>query len=254
MIVLAIILAILTLIALLRFGVSVEYGESGVFVTVLVGPLSLKVLPSVEKPISEKKKAKLEAREEEKARKKAEKKAQKKAEKEARKKAEKEAGKKLEDKKPGVLKTVLDLLPAVKNMLGRLRRRLLIKRLIIYYSVANDDPYKAAFTFGAANAAIGVLVPFLENNFRIRKRDFRAFPNFHEAQQSIYINAAISLAVWEVFYMAFAILPAGVRILLNKNITTDRKDGKKNGREDGQGTNKRLDGNDNAESQGDDRR
>jgi len=246
MIVLAVILAVLTLIALLRFGASVEYSASGLAVTVLAGPLSLQVLPKTGKPVSEKKKARQEARKEEKAKRKAEKKAKRKAEKKAREKPG--------EKKPGALDAALELLPAIKTMLGRLRRRLLIKKLIIHYTAANEDPYKAALTFGAANAVIGTIVPFLENNFRIKKREFRAFANFCDAQQSIYVNAAVSLAIWEAAYMAFALLPAAVKIISRAKGATDRKDGHDNGRKNRQDPNKRIIGNDNAKSQGDDRR
>jgi len=218
MIAFAIVLSILILIALLRFGVSVEYSGSGLFVTVKVGPLSLKVLPDEEKPVSAKKEAKRKARKE-----KAKEKAKKRAEEKARKKAEEGS----DEKKPGALKTVLEFLPAVKTTLSRLRRRLLIKRLVIHYTVAGDDPYNVAQTFGAANAAIGAITAVLENSFRIKRREFRAIPDFFSTQQSIYINAAISLAVWEAFYIVFAVLPTGIRVLIRG--TTDRKDGHKNG-------------------------
>jgi len=222
MIILVVILAVLALIALLRFGASVEYSASGVVVTILAGPLSLQVLPKTGKPISEKTKARQKAKKEEKA----------------RKKAEKKASKKPDEKKPGALDAALELLPAIKTMLGRLRRRLLIKKLIIYYTVANEDPYKTALTFGAANAVIGTIVPFLENHFRIKKRDFMALANFCDTQQSIYINAAVSLAIWEAVYMALALLPAGIKIISRAKGATDRKDGHDNGRKNRQDPNK----------------
>jgi len=210
MIPLAVVLSILILIALLRFGVSVEYSENGLIVTAQVGPLPLQVLPREEKPVSAKKEAKRKAKKEEKARKKAEEKARKKAEKKAGKKDKK----KTDEKKPGALETVLELLPAVKTTLGRLRRRLLIKRLVIHYTIAGEDPFKVAQTYGAANAAIGAITAVLENSFRIKRRDFRAVPDFFSAQQGIYINAAISMAVWEAVYIVFALLPTGIRIIL----------------------------------------
>jgi hypothetical protein len=194
---------------------------------VRVGFLSLKVLPAKEKPVNAKKEARLKARREEKAKKKAEKKAEKKAKKKAEKEARKESG---EKKKPGPLKPILDMLPAVKTLLGRLRRRLLIKKLIIHYTAAGGDPYNTAFTFGAANAAIGVVVPILERSFRIKQRDFKMAADFNSVQQGIYINAIISMAVWEAVYIVFAILTAGIRLLKSTKVTNDRKDGQKNGK------------------------
>ena len=225
MITIAVILAILVLISLLRFGVSVEYSESGVAVTVLAGFLRLKILPKDEetKPISEKKEAKLKARKEKQDRKKAE----KKAEKEAKKKALKEEG----EKKPGVLKTVLELLPAAKNTLGRLRRRLLIKKLVVHYTVASEDPYKTAITFGASNAVVETLIPFLEKAFRIKHCEYWAYTDFCATQQKVYIHISISIAVWEAIYIVMAILPAGIRSLMKMKGTTVRKDGNKSGHE-----------------------
>jgi len=221
MIAFAIVFSILIIIALLRFGVSAEYSADGFIVKARVGPFTLTVLPRKEKIVSADKEARRKARKEEKDKKKAEKK--------ARKEAKKEAEKETEEKEPGALATVLKLLPAVKTTLGRLRHRLLIKRLIIYYTIAGDDPYNTARMFGNAHAAIGAITPVLENSFRIKHRDFRAIADFTSTQQSIYINASISMAVWEAIYIVFAILPAGIRILIGP--TNDRKDGHKNGQD-----------------------
>lgn len=215
MIALVIIIGILTVVALLRFGVSVEYSANGFTAAIQVGPLSLSVFPRKEKTVSVKKEAKNKARKEEKA----------------RKKAEKKALKKTEEKKPGALKTVLDILPAIRKMLKRLRHRLLIKRLVIHYTVAGEDPSKTALTFGATNAVIGIIVPVLEDNFRIRRRDIRAFFDFFDSKQKIYINAAISLSIWEAIYIVFAILPAVLKIIKSSKVTIDRKDGQDNGKD-----------------------
>ena len=226
MIAAAIVLAILIVIALLRFGVCVEYSESGVAVTAYAGAISLKVLPRKEKQLSAAEEEKLKARREDKSRKKAAKKAVKKAEKDAEEHTRKESG----EKKPGVLKPVLDMLPAAKKMLKRLRRRLYIKNLTIYYIVAGDDPSKTAMTYGAANAAVEVIVPMLEKSFRIKHRDFKVLCDFIETQQKIYINAAISMAVWEAVYTVLAVLPAVIGLLMSTKATKNRKDGHENGK------------------------
>jgi len=248
MIAFAVVFGILTMLALLRFGVSVEYGADGLTVAASAGLLRLLLFPRKEKPGEAERKAGRRARKAaKKAEKTARKKARKRGKKEAKKGARRKAGKGTEEEKPGALETVLEQLPAIKATLGRLRRRLLIKRLVIYYTAAGDDPSKAAVAFGTANVAIGVIVPALESCFRIRRRDFRVVADFTAMKQGIYINAAISLAVWEAVYVFLAILPA---LMGAKKTTTDRKAGQT----DGQYPDKRLDGNDNAESQGDDRR
>jgi len=89
---------------------------------------------------------------------------------------------------------------------------------------------------------MGVIVPLLEDSFRIKHRDIRVFYDFIDTQQKIYIDAAISMAVWEAVYIVFAILPAVLRLIMNtkaKKVKADRK----GGHENGQDTDKRLDGN-----------
>ena len=188
MIVLAIILAAMILFALLRFGVFAEYSADGFILKARIGFFSILLFPREEKP------------------EKAAKKAAKKAERKARK--EKKPKKKIEIKKPGSLQELLDILNAVKNTMSRLRRRLLIKNLTIYFTAGGDDPFVTALSFGAASAAVGAIVPLLENNFRIGRHDFRISHDFISAQPTVYVKAIMSLAAWEAVYIFFALLPA----------------------------------------------
>ena len=232
MVALGIVLAIIILIALLRFGVSAEYSADGVSVAARIGLVSLRVFPRKIKPKKEEKKE---------ARKKV-----KKAKKE-KKKREKKKKEKPGEKKPGGLKEYLNMLPAVKKTLGRLRRRLLVKNLTIHLVFADKDPFKTAMAFGASNVAFGTVLPVLESVFRIKRRDLRASADFKTTEPSIYINAAISMAVWEAFYIVFAILP----IFLKKGTEkTTGKDVSSNGEK----TDKRTNGDNNAKGKGNDRR
>jgi len=211
---LVIVVAILVLIALLRFGVSVQYDADGFKVSASAGPLRLRVYPYKDKTEAEKRKKSRRARIE--------------------KKVEKKHRKKPEEKKPGRLKTYLSILSAAKKILSRLRRRLLIKKLVIHITAAGEDPSKAAMMFGAANAAFNAVMPMLEKSFRIRSRDLSADIDFDADEPLIYVNAAVSLAVWETLYIVFAMLPAlitsmGGILSSGKTGTTDGKDEKENG-------------------------
>ena len=216
----AIILAVLVILALMRFGVSAEYGEDGFLLTARAGFIKIRVFPRKEKP----KKVRKPAKTAEKAQKKPEKK-----------------------KKPGRLKPLQDMLPSIKTALSRLRRRILIKNLVIYYTAAGTDPVKTAMSFGGASAVFGTVTAGLERSFRIKRRDLRAFADFETDEPGIYVNAAISLAVWEAVYILIAIVPAFV----GGKKSTSGKDEVQNGRKT---PDKRADGNDNAKSQGDGRR
>ena len=232
MIAVAIILIVLVLLALLRFGVSAEYSADGVLLIARAGPFSIRVFP---------RKAKREDKKKDKRKEK--KKAKKKAKKKEKKKKKKEQIEKElpEEKKGGGLKGLMEVAAAAKNTLGRLRRRLLIKRLTVHYIAANDDPSKTAMMFGKVNVVFGMVIPLLEKAFRIKRRDLRASADFNADKPTIYVRAAVSIAVWEVIYIAFAILPL---IIKKSRVKTNRKGGKK----DGESSDKRTHGNDNAKS------
>jgi len=209
MIVLAIIISSLVLIALLRFGVIVEYSEAGLALWAKAGFLRIKLLdPDKEKKPKKKKKKKPK-----------------------KKKSDSKA------LKPGSLKDFIGILKAVSNALKRLKRRLLIKQLTIHFTSANENPANTAIMFGAANAVFNTIIPLMMRNFRIKKRDLRATTDFCENEQKIYAKVIISIAVWEVFYMIFALLPILVILFKsrpNKKEETNhkykRKDGKENGK------------------------
>ena len=226
MMALAIISAILILIALLRFGVIVEFSDEGFTVKAKAGPFAFLVFPKKDKPGETEKKAK----------RKAEKKAARKAEKEEQKRKKKEEQ---SERKPGGLKAFMDAFKAVKTALGRLRRRLLIKQLTLYFTSAGDDPAKTAMQFGAANAVFGAIVPVLERSFRIKRSDLRAAADFEAQEQSIYAKVIISIAVWEVLYVGFALLPVFTAMgsrktnkkdKIDKRDHTNRKETKENGK------------------------
>ena len=215
MLVLGIIFAVIVFLAFLRLGVTAEYGSDGVLVKARVGLLSIRVFPQKAKAIEAKKIKKI-----------------------------KKIKKKTLPQKPGGLSEFLEMLPAVKNALDRLRRRLLVKDLTIHFVAAGNDAAKTAMTFGAANAAYSVITPVLDNVFRIKRRNLSASADFNAAEQQVYVKAAISIAVWETIYIFCALVP----VLVKK--ATVRKDG----HSDGKTSDKRVNGNDNAESKGDDRR
>lgn len=189
---LAIVFAVIILLALLRFGAAVEYGGAGLTVTARAGPIRLRVYPG---------KAKTESAEE-----RAAKKARK--DKKAEKKAERKAKKKPKDKTPGSFRDYLEMLPAVKKTLGRLRRRFLVNNLTVHFIAAGPDPSKTAQLYGASNAAFGLVVPAFEKVFRVRRKDLRASVDFDASEPYIYIYAAVSLAVWEAIYIVLAVVPA----------------------------------------------
>ena len=176
MLVSAIIISALIILALLRFGFIAEYSDAGFNAWAKVAFLKFQILGNDKK-------------------------------KKAKKKPKKKKPKKQKEKKSVSLSAVNKILKAVKKALYRLRRRLLINKLTLYYTSAGDDPSKTAILYGAANAGLNTVIPVLERYLRIRRRDLRVFVDFTATQQTIYVKLNISIAVWEVFYIAFALFP-----------------------------------------------
>jgi hypothetical protein len=200
MLVAAIILSALVLLALLRFGLIIEYCEAGFGMWYKIGFVKLKLLDKIEL-----------------------------------KRAKRKVAKK---KTPGDLKTFLETLKASKNMLARLKRRLLINKLILHYTSASEDAAKTAIGFGAANAVFGAIIPVLERSFKIKRRDLRVMVNYEAKKPMIYAKVAVSLAVWEGIYIIFALLPAfsaraasSPKTRSEKAFVNTRKDGPEYGKQ-----------------------
>ncbi|MCL2248468.1 MAG: hypothetical protein FWC13_04295 [Oscillospiraceae bacterium] len=102
---------------------------------------------------------------------------------------------------------IFNTLSTVKKILGRLRRRLLIKELTVYCTFASEDKSKLALLYGRANAGLGIIAPVLKRNFRVKKQDLRVSTDFESDKLSVYAKAHVSIAVWEVFYIIAPVLP-----------------------------------------------
>ena len=218
---LIIVLAVLLLLALLRFGVHLEFCEEGLFIKATLGFVKVQVYPLRKKSADKEKK--------------------KKSGKKKKKKKDKD------NKKPGLAADFPVILKAIKKVFSRFRRRLLVKKLVLYYTAAGEDAYKTAMSFGLASAAFDSIIPALEALFRIRKRDVRESVNFMDTKARIYFKIIISIAVWEIFYIAAAMLPVALK-RAGKN-QTKRKEN-----EHGKASDRRADGNNDAEDSGNGRR
>ena len=176
--VLLVILIILALILLLRVGVIAEYSEAGAEVALKVGPVLFRIIPGKEKPTTGKKEKK-------------------------EKKKEKKEGKE-KPKRGGSFDMFMELIPQALDMLGAFRRKLLIKDLRMHFVSAADSPYSAAMNFGYASAAVGMVLPLIENAFNLKNRDITTDVSFTDKSSTIYVKADISIIIYQVLYIALA--------------------------------------------------
>ncbi len=100
---------------------------------------------------------------------------------------------------PQLLQTYLP--PALK-VLGLLKRKLLIRKLKLHAYFGGSDPADAALNYGRAWAAIGMVMPLLEGNFRIGKRDVGAFLQEGEKKIRLAAKLHITLTVGRILQIA----------------------------------------------------
>ncbi|MDR2420977.1 MAG: hypothetical protein LBD49_02595 [Oscillospiraceae bacterium] len=100
-----------------------------------------------------------------------------------------------------------EVLEAAARLLGKLRRRVLIKRLYVrYVHGGGGGAFSAAMAFGGISAALGLASGTLESAARVKRYDMSESVDFLVCEPEIYIDAAASLAVWEIISLAVSAL------------------------------------------------
>ena len=163
-------------LALIRLRLTGAYGEKGASLTVGLGSLPILRIPrpkgETEGPA--KKRPKKKKKEKEK---------------------EKESAK--GGSEPGFRKE----LQIIGRFLGKLKRRLRIDELTLWYLSAGDDPAMTALAYGAANAAAAALARAVESMFRVKKRDVRAAVSFTEAKPRVYARVQLSVSLGVLLWL-----------------------------------------------------
>ena len=196
-------LGILTLLAILPLGVSVIYNEGGPLVRLIAGPVRLTLFPTKKKDKKEK------------------------AKKEKPKKEGKAGGQKQKEpsKKGGSFTDFLPLVQLALQFLGDFRRKLRVKRLELKLIMAGGDPCDLALNYGKAWAAVGNLMPHLENLFVIKKRDVEVECDFTANDTLIFLRLDITITLGRLLAL---VVVYGIRALKEfLNITNKRKGGAK---------------------------
>lgn len=106
----------------------------------------------------------------------------------------------------GNLALVKRFLPLVAEAAGRFKRKVRIDKLYLDYMAASPDPAAAALEFGRANAAIGMILPLFEHNFRVKDRRVRTAVDFHGKKPTIFIHAELSLNIGQMGILGLLLL------------------------------------------------
>ena len=171
------ILAVLWLISLARIGGRVSYGGEGLFAFLLMGPVKLRMFPVVKKEKAGKPKAK-----------KQKKKTEKSSAAEKHKKEHKES-------QPGTLSRLMKLLPVAGQACGALKRKIRIDDLELQLIWGGSDPAAIALGYGQANAALGMIWPILDNNFKVKRHSFQIDLDYGRTQPGVELTAALTFTI-----------------------------------------------------------
>ncbi|HHU23174.1 MAG TPA: DUF2953 domain-containing protein [Clostridiales bacterium] len=218
MLIFLIIVIVLAVILLIPVGVDGGYEQNSFELSAGFGPFRLRILPKTEKPKKARRK-KIPAEEEPDV-----------------------------EKKPPSWDEILSLVKLGVKALKRFRRRLSIDFFALHYTAAASDPFKAALQYGKVSAAVGTLLPLLEEAVNIRERDVDINVSFKQERPEAYLHLIATLQIWEILYigLAFGAEYLIMKYKIRREIReTERKT------ENGQASDQRLNGSYHGQNQGD---
>jgi len=175
---------ILILLAVLPLGARIRYDAGGLLVRLVLGPVKLTVYP---RPKKEKKEKKEPEKKQE---------AAQKQEENLPKPPQPPKEEKQKEKKQGG--SLTDFLPLVKvalDFLGDFRRKLRLDDLYLRLILASGDPCDLAVNYGKTWAAVGNLLPVLEQCFVIRKKDVEVECDFTASQTTVIARLEITITL-----------------------------------------------------------
>ena len=171
---------VLLLIAFIPLGVFVRYDSQGFLVRIVAGFLHFTVFP-----IKNKKKQK---------------KAPSEKQKQEQKKETSVSQEKKENppKRGGSIRDFLPLVHILLDFMNQFRKKMTINQLRLKLILAGEDPCDLAVNYGRAWAALGNLMPALENAFTIKKRDCEVECDFTATETLVKAQAEMTLRFWEI--------------------------------------------------------
>lgn len=175
---------ILFLLAVLPLGAAIRYDSGGIRVRLVLGPVKCTVYP---RPKKEKKEKKEPEKKQE---------AAQKQEENLPKPPQPPKEEKPKEKKQGG--SLTDFLPLVKvalDFLGDFRRKLRLDDLYLRLILASGDPCDLAVNYGKTWAAVGNLLPVLEQCFVIKKKDVEVECDFTASQTTVIARLEITITL-----------------------------------------------------------
>ena len=163
-------LGILILLGFMPLGICGIYDAGGPTAKLLIGPVRILLYPKQKKSKTEKSKK-------------------------SKKQAVATSKTANAEKKGGNYSEFLPYLNILLDFLGELRKKMRVKRLEMLLCMAGGDPFDLGINYGRAWAAVGTLMPQLEQLFVIEKRDVQVLCDFTQAQTTLYVRVDIAITL-----------------------------------------------------------
>lgn len=116
--------------------------------------------------------------------------------------SETKKAKKINEKTGGSLETFKSLISPILKMLGKLIRMLSFNRILADIRLAGGDACQTAIMYGGACAGVSTILPFLENNLRIKRKSISVVADFESNESSIYLETDISIPIFKLIFLA----------------------------------------------------
>lgn len=118
-----------------------------------------------------------------------------------------------EAKKPGELKKLLPLIRPGLTAMSRLRRKLTIRQMRVYYRIGGaEDPAGAAMKYGIVAAGGGALFPLVNSAFRVKDWDVDLNVDFESDQTRVAFAAEGGWCLGQLVITALALGVSALKI------------------------------------------
>ena len=172
-------LAVICLLAILPLGFRAVYRDNNPGLWILIGPVRIQIIPA--KPKDESKKSSKKKSNQPTAKKKGE--------------------KKKESSKGGSYKDFLPVVQTIVDFLGHFRRKIRVNCLEMKITFAGGDPCDLAVSYGKAWAALGNLLPLLEQVFVIKKRDLDIECDFVSDKTLVFARVDVTITLGRTLHL-----------------------------------------------------
>lgn len=112
------------------------------------------------------------------------------------------------------VKAALDYRRELLALIGRVLKSPTLDVLRLEIDAGGADAEQCALRYGRLCAATGSILPLVENTFGIQKRSIEIRCRYDLQATRISAEAAITLRIYEIFALAFALLGLGIKLYL----------------------------------------